>query len=381
MTGHPASAGASTAGTDSSPGRTMAAYRFAAWQQPARMMQVPIPDPGPGQVLLRVTAAGICHSDLHVLGAAPGVMAFEPPFTLGHEIAGTVVRVGAGVQWWQSGDAVAVHGVWACGQCPRCLAGHENYCVRPRPAVGPGLGADGGLAEFLLVPEQRHLVRADGLAPEVVAPLADAGLTSLHAVSRSADRLGTDSIAVVIGVGGLGHLAIQLLKVLTPASVLAVDTRPEALELALRCGADAACPPDAAPVELQRLGDIVGTARGADLVLDFVGAPPTVALASSSVAADGDLTIIGGSGGEIVVGKHVGLPAGIRLSMPFWGTRAELDQVLQLARRRLLRPEVEVFDFADVETAYQRLRSASVTGRAVVRMAIAPPLDFGPEQN
>ena len=357
---------------------TMPAFRLSAWQVPPRITRVPVPVPAAGELLLRVRATGICHSDLHVMSAEPGVMSFEPPFTLGHEVAGTVARVGAGVTGFAPGDAVVVHGVWACGECGPCLSGRENYCARDRPAVGCGLGRDGGLAPFVLVPSQRHLVDAGGLAPHLAAPLTDAGLTSLHALNRSRSRLGVDAVVAVIGIGGLGHLAIQLLRTLTTATVVAVDTRAAARDLGLRCGATEVhgdTDPALAAVGRHSAG------RGADLVLDFVGAQPTVDLAARLVAPDGDLTIVGGAGGEIRVGKHLGLPAGCRISMPFWGTRAELADLVTLARRGLVVPEVEQFEFIDVAAAYERLRAATILGRAVVMSRTEPGLADETELN
>jgi propanol-preferring alcohol dehydrogenase len=351
---------------------TMPAFRLNAWQVAPRMTRVPVPVPAAGELLIRVTATGICHSDLHVMSAQPGVMRFEPPFTLGHEVAGTVARVAAGVTGFAPGDAVVVHGVWACGECRPCLSGRENYCARDRPAVGCGLGRDGGLAPFMVVPSQRYLVGAAGLAPHLAAPLTDAGLTSLHALNRSRSRLGVDAVVAVIGIGGLGHLAIQLLRALTTATVVAVDPRAAARDLGLRCGATEV------HGDADQALDAVGrhsAGRGADLVLDFVGAQPTVGLAARLVAPDGDLTIVGGAGGEIKVGKHLGLPAGCRISMPFWGTRAELADVVALARRGLVVPEVEQFGFVDVSTAYERLRAATILGRAVVLPGTEPGLD------
>lgn len=348
-----------SAGVSALPER-MLAHRLTAWGAPPSWATVPVPRPGPGQVLVRVLAVGLCHSDLHVVDARPGVMAFEPPFTLGHEVAGEVAAVGAGVVAWRPGDRVAVHGVWGCGRCRHCLNGRENYCLDRGPAVGGGLGADGGLAAYQLVPAERFLVAADGLPPAVVAPLTDAGLTSYHAVTRSLPRLHPGATAVVIGVGGLGHLAIQLLRASGAVTVVAVDTRQSARDLARRHGAvEVSAGGDDAVATLRRLG-------GADLVLDFVGAPATVALGVAVLRADGELTVVGGAGGELVVGKHVGLPPGVRVSLPFWGTRAELHAVLELARHGRLQPEVTTFAASDVEAAYSAMRAGAVLGRAVV---------------
>ncbi|GAB3072261.1 NAD(P)-dependent alcohol dehydrogenase [Nocardioides zeae] len=339
---------------------TMRAWRCAAWSSAPELVELPVPEPGPGEVLLAVTAVGLCHSDLHVTGAAPGVLPYELPFTLGHEVAGTVHAVGAGVDPGMVGRAVVVHGIWGCGACRRCRQGLENYCLRRGGAVGGGLGRDGGLADFMLVPDVRHLVDATGVDPCVAAPLTDGGLTSLHAIGGARVPLdGSDSTAVVIGVGGLGHLAIQLLRHLTPARVVASDTRSAALDLAVRCGAGAAVPPD-------RLAAEVGEA---DLVLDFVGSPATVALGASLVTAGGELSIVGSAGGDLEVAKGRALAQGFRVSLPFWGSRAELQRLMELAREGHVVPETTRISLAEVAEAYAALHDGSVVGRFVVDLS------------
>src|SRR5271157_1701853 len=156
---------------------------------------------------------------------------------------------------------------------------------------GGGLGLDGGMAEFMLVPAARHLIPLpDGLDPVSAAPLTDAGLTPYHSVRRSWHKLAPGTTAVVIGVGGLGHLAIEIIKATTAARVIAVDTRDEALALATTCGADVtiASHPDLAGEIRAATGG-----RGADVVLDFVGSESTLALGAAATRMLGDLTIVG----------------------------------------------------------------------------------------
>ena len=155
----------------------------------------------------------------------------SPPFTLGHENAGWVHALGAGVTGLEPGQPVAVYGPWGCGTCPRCRLGMENYCERPDlvdvPGGGGGLGLDGGMADLLLVPSARQLVPLpDGLEPVTAAPLTDAGLTPYHAVRRSWAKLPPGSTAVVIGVGGLGSPGRADPAGHHSGPVLAVDTTP-----------------------------------------------------------------------------------------------------------------------------------------------------------
>jgi alcohol dehydrogenase, propanol-preferring len=343
----------------------MKGFRFTEWGCPPVLADLPVPEPRPGEVLIRVAGAGLCQSDLHVVDAKPGDLPFRLPFTLGHEVAGSVAALGAGVTDVAVGEAVAVYGPWGCGDCPRCVAGRENYCDRRAAirAAGAGLGRDGGMAGFLLVPSVRHLEPLRGVDPVHAAPLTDAGVTSYHAISACSSRLTSGSNAVVIGVGGLGHLAVQILRAVTSAQVIAVDLRQEALALADRCGAQHVIrmAPDAARDVRAATG-----ARGADAVFDFVGSPSSLGLAASIVAVDGDLVIVGSGGGQLVVKKFGDLPTGCRVSLPFWGTRSDLTAVLGLARRGAVRAEIETFPLAAVSEAIGRMRDGTLNGRAVL---------------
>ncbi len=224
----------------------MKALRLNAWKSDPVLEDVSVPEPSPGEVLVQVGGAGACHSDLHLMHEfEAGMLPWSPPFTLGHENAGWVHTLGSGVTGFEPGQPVAVVGAWGCGSCAHCRAGLETYCERPDlapvPGGGSGLGLDGGMADYLLVPSARHLVALpDGLDPVQAAPLTDAGLTPYHAVRRSLPKLLPGSTALVVGGGGLGHLGVQVLKALTAARVIVVDPRSSARDLALGSGADAA---------------------------------------------------------------------------------------------------------------------------------------------
>src|ERR1700684_4232290 len=217
----------------------MKAYQFVEFEKPAELREVKVPEPGPGQVLIKVGGAGACHSDLHVLEARATNTSIKLPFTLGHENAGWVEKLGSGATGFAVGDPVIVYGPWGCGSCPNCRAGMENYCENAGKGQAGGLGRDGGMANYMIVPSTRFLIPLGKLDPREAAPLTDAALTSYHAVKRSIHLLGPGSTAVVIGAGGLGQMAIQVLKALTSAAVVvAVDTSPAKLETAKKMGAD-----------------------------------------------------------------------------------------------------------------------------------------------
>ncbi|MEU1268347.1 NAD(P)-dependent alcohol dehydrogenase [Streptomyces sp. NPDC005799] len=343
----------------------MKAIQYRKVGRAPEVVEIPVPEPGPGQVLLKVTAAGLCHSDLAVMGWPEEQFPYPLPLTLGHEGVGTVAALGAGVSGVAEGDEVAVYGPWGCGRCRACAEGRENSC--PHAAglgiMPPGLGSPGALAEYMLVDSARHLVPLGGLDPVQAAPLTDAGLTPYHALRRSLSKLVPGSTAVVIGVGGLGHLAVQMLRALTPARVIALDVSKEKLELARTVGAHETLVSDAeAPA---RLRELTG-GGGAEAVLDFVGAEATVAIAAASVAVAGDVTVVGIGGGTLAVGFGGALPFEVSACFPYWGSVPELLDVVALARQGLVSCHVETFSLEEAPAAYERLHAGEISGRAVV---------------
>lgn len=341
----------------------MLAYRLNEWQEPPELNEVPVPEPGPGEVLIKVGGAGLCHSDLHLMEWPEGALPIEPPFTLGHENAGWVETLGDGVIGLETGEPVAVYGPWGCGRCRACRLSREDYCEKQQEigAFGGGLGRDGGLAEYMLVPSSRLLVPLGDLDPRDAAPLSDAALTPYHAIKRSLHRLVPGSTAVVIGVGGLGQMALQIIGALSPARIVAIDAAPDKLEIAEALGADHALLADECSPE--QIRDLTG-GRGAELVLDVVGSAETLALAGQLLAFEGDLTLLGLAGGTIEYGAMT-LPWGSRIATTYWGTEVELMEVLELARAGKIEIRTERVGLDGVAEAYDRLRRGEVEGRAV----------------
>lgn len=342
----------------------MKAVRLTAWGRRPVIVDVPVPVPAAGEVLVAVTAAGICHSDLHIMDASEGTFPYELPFTLGHEVAGRVVELGDGVDTgWQDVDVV-VHGIWGCGSCRNCRRGRENYCAELSGAIGGGIGRDGGLAEYMLVPSVRHLVPAGTLSPSLAAPLTDAGLTAFHAIRAHEDVLAGGGTALVIGVGGLGHLAVQLLRSRPDEVVVAaVDTREEARALAARLGAQVTA--DDVPSAVAALRTATG--EGAfDLVLDFVGTDETLGSARVALARGGVFAVVGSAGGRAEISKSIGLPQGWSFAAPFWGPRSDLEAVVDLASDAKVSAETQEFPLSRALEVYELLRQGRITGRAVL---------------
>lgn len=327
------------------------------------LRDVPEPTPGPGEVVVKVAAAGACHSDLHVLYELDVSAVWQLPMTLGHETAGWVHAIGSGVTALSEGDPVAVYGAWGCGVCTRCSLGMENYCERRSPVSGGGLGADGGMADYLLVPHQRQLIPLPaGVDPVTAAPLTDAGLTPYHAIRRSWPKLTPDATIVMIGVGGLGHIGVQIARATTAAQIIAVDLKDDALDLARRVGAHHTMSSDSNAA--QRIRDLTG-GRGADVVIDFVGSSPTLELARASARVMGDVTIVGIGGGQIPL-SFFSQPYEVSIATTYWGTRPELRELLALAASGGISTEHTTYSLDEGVQAYRDLRDGRVTGRAVV---------------
>jgi alcohol dehydrogenase, propanol-preferring len=341
----------------------MLAVQLTALGRPAELREVPQPEPGPGQVLLEVRGAGLCHSDLHLMHWSEGTLPYELPFTLGHEVAGTVAALGPGAEAMEVGESVLVYGPWGCGRCPRCSLGEEHLCERAGELSGRGcgLGRDGGLAEYVVIPSPRLLVALGDLDPVSAAPLADAALTPYHAIRRHLHELRPGATAVVIGVGGLGHVAVQLLRALTACRIVAIDTRAEALGLAARSGAHATL--EAAGLTAREVRR-AGGGRGAALVIDCVGSDQTLALAAGAVSGGGHVSVLGVAGGTFPM-RFGAVPMETTVVISNWGTRAELADVVALARDGAIHVEVEPVPLSDVPSAYERLEAGEVRGRAV----------------
>lgn len=305
------------------------------------------PDPR-GPVEIRVTACGVCRTDLHLVdGDYPG----STPLVPGHEITGTHPQLGP----------VMVYAPWGCGRCAECHDGLEMICTGVTEA---GLDVDGGYADYLALPDTRYLAPLDGLDPVASAPLACGGLTAYRAVQHTVDFLRSrpDPRAMVIGAGGSGQFAIRFLRLLTDAHVTAVDVDPRKLSAAREAGAHDAIepgPPDRPRPE---------TARQFDAALDFVGADSTLALAAEAATKRAMVVAVGLGGGRLPFGFGA-VPHETRFLTSVWGSRAQLDELLELARREpsIIQP-VETLPLEQAQLAHDRLRSGEVKGRIVLTM-------------
>jgi len=344
--------------------RTMMAWRLTGFGQPAALQEVPVPVTAAGQVLVRVAGNGLCHSDVGMMDPRASALPFnwQLPFTLGHEIAGWVEETGAGVAGFSRGQPVILVATHSDGTCSYCAAGLDNNCEAA--GTGRGYGRDGGLAPFVLLESARPLIRLASLDPRSAGPLADAGATSMHAVRRVAPRLGAGSVAVVIGAGGLGSFAVQLLRELTPARVIAVDVSAARLDYVRRLGAHETV-----------TGVSAGTAadlraltanRGAEVVLDFVGIDATIEAGLAALRRMGSYGLIGAGMGRLNHPWFHLLPKDGEVFNFTGSTIADLTDVVTLAEAGRLVNDTERFTFAEVPQAYARLDAGTLVGRAVV---------------
>lgn len=254
--------------------------------QPGRrleLQEVAVPEPGPEDAVVRVKAAGICHSDAHYRAGKSRV---EPlPLTLGHEVAGVVERIGVSVRDFKAGDRVCLHYLATCGECNYCRDGNEQFC-----ASGQMIGKyrDGGYAEFILMPARSLLRLPEEIAFEHGAILMCSSATSMHALSKA--RLKEGETVAIFGVGGLGLSAVQLAKAFGARQVFAVDIKASKLAMAERFGAIPINAEKAdAVAELRRMT----AGRGVDVALELIGLPLTMRQTVQSLAIKGRAALVG----------------------------------------------------------------------------------------
>ncbi|OTA62664.1 alcohol dehydrogenase GroES domain protein [Hypoxylon sp. EC38] len=349
----------------------MKAYKLVQWGQPGQYVDVPKPEPGPGDVLIRMKAAGLCRSDLDMVdskpGSAPYANSLDPGYILGHENAGYVEQLGNAVTDLKIGEAVVVHHMRHCGNCEYCTDNAEQHCEAfKRNAIGMtrGCGIDGGLAEYLLVPRTEVISIGDG-DPVLYAPLTDAGVTAYHAIQTVVQRLKPGTSAALIGIGGLGTYGVQFIKLLSSARIFAIDNIPSRLQTAKEVGADevAVFEGDGTAAAEQILSQTGG--RGVDAIIDFVGTANTLKLAAKISRPRGRIVLVGMQGGTLEVGWGL-LATSCEFAISLGSTRQDLREVCELARSGKLRIDIEKFNFDELDKAYDALRTGKLTGRAVV---------------
>ncbi len=314
---------------------------------PLEVREVEVPEPGPGQVLVRVRASGVCHTDLYV---AAGILPAELPRTLGHEPAGEIAAVGSGVAARRIGDRVGVLArQGACGRCEPCARDRADSCAERRSA---GVQVHGGHAEYMLATADSTVLLPEGLADEQAAPLLCAGQTVWSGLLAAAPRPG-ERVAVV-GIGGLGHLAIQYARA-GGFETFAVSRSPDKAESARQLGAD----------DVMADGRALQRAGGADVVLVTGISYRALDEVLRALRPDGRLVLLGLSAEPLPVSSDFVLRRGRILGVTPGG-REHLHEALALAARGRVRVMAETYPLARVARAYDRLAAGKVRFRAVL---------------
>ncbi len=341
----------------------MRAVQVIEYGTPVRLAEVAEPRlESPSDVLVRIAGAGICRTDLHI-AAGELAAAFNPvlPYTLGHENAGWVHEVGSAVSTVKPGDPVLVHPAVTCGLCLACRSGQDMHCPTWRfPGVD---GWHGGYAELMRTSVRSLVPLPEGTDPAVLAPHADAGLTAIHAVKRLAPYTFPGATVVVIGFGGLGHLAVQLLRKYTTADVLVVDNDPARVTWAREFGPDAAYE-SGADGGLAAVMDHTG-GRGADVVLDLVGEHGVPEQALRMLRKGGVYSIVGYGGGVRL--EHLDM---INRELTVLGNQIgsyrDLVELVELDRQGKVALETTRFPLEDVVDVLAEVAAGRVPGRAVL---------------
>jgi len=337
----------------------MKAARLHAYNEALKLDRVDEPSlGGHNEIIVRIGGAGLCRTDLHIIeGIWREKIEVQLPYTLGHENAGWVEAVGEAVKSIRVGDAVIAHPLMSCGVCAACRRGEDMYCEN---GSFPGLNLDGGFANYLRTSERSIIKLAEGVDPVEVAPHADAGITAYRAAKKAAKLLAPGSWAVVVGLGGLGHIALQSLHNLCAANTIVLDPSPTAQELARELGAEHVVGGENAVEEVKTL-----TKGGAQVVLDFVG-ERGVEKQGVQMLRQGGTHIVIGYGGRIEVPAIDMIFSELSVVGSLVGNYTELCELMALHTQGKVKLHTKRYSLDDVNAAINDLDHGRIKGRAVI---------------
>ncbi len=328
------------------------------------------PKPKGTQVLLKVKSNGVCHSDLHLweggydLGDGEFLKVTDRgvkyPITPGHEIVGTVEEIGEDVSNVSVGDDVLVYPWIGCPDCPACNAGNENLCDTPQSI---GLFQHGGYADHTLIPNSKYLAKLDGVDPDAATSLACSGLTAYTSIKKANQN--SPEFLVIVGAGGLGLMGVQIASEITDAKIICVDLNDEKLETAKKMGAHYTVnskDPDATKKIMSICND-----KGADSVVDFVNAPPTVKMGLAVLRKRGNLVLVGLFGGSIELSLVTVPLKALTIQGAYTGNFNDMVELLELARKGVINPVISKrYSLDEANNALQDLKDRKILGRAVI---------------
>ena len=339
----------------------MKAVRLHAYREQPVLEDVPDPGiAGPFDVIVEVGGAGLCRTDLHIIeGQWAEKSNVTLPYTLGHENAGWVREIGAGVTNVQPGDAVILHPTPTCGLCRACRAGDDMHCSN---STFPGISIDGGMAQYLRTSARACVLLEPTTRPADVAALADAGLTAYHAVRKALPLLYPGTTCVVVGAGGLGHIGIQCLAALSSTRIIVVDRNPAALALAKDLGADSTVVADGSQVA-QVLELTAGA--GAEVVIDFVAEQGAELDGPRMLRRAGSYFVIG-YGGAVNIPTIDIISTEINVIGNLVGTYNDLAELMVLAQTGKVTLHTKTYPLASALDAFGDLDAGNVRGRAIL---------------
>jgi len=337
----------------------MRAVRYHGPKLPLRLEILPQPEPGPGEILVRVTAAGICHTELHFLS---GLLDLGiNPLTLGHEVVGRVEKIGPGVTSPRAGDRVIVYYYVGCGRCGHCLTGDENLCGTLQAEYG--FVSDGGFAEFVKVPARNAVRLPEGLADEDAAPIGCGVTTAVHAQGLA--RLAMGDVALVYGVGAVSYGLIQL-ACHAGAEVIAVSRTPGKLEKAKALGAAHLIDAKEGKVA-ERVREITG-GHGTDVIYELVATKETMAACTQAIAKRGRLVFIGYSEDSYTVHPIQLVITEASVMGSVGNTLGELVKAVDLVASGTVRTVVDrVLPLDRFQEGIDALAKGELIGRVVLR--------------
>jgi D-arabinose 1-dehydrogenase-like Zn-dependent alcohol dehydrogenase len=346
----------------------MRSYKLAQFRSPLSEVIESPPAPKGAQVLLRVSACGVCHSDLHIadgyfdLGRGQKLelaQAVKLPRILGHEIAGVVEEFGPDATGVKVGDRRAVYAWGGCGSCPQCRAGQENLCAKPQNL---SIHRDGGFSNYVLVEHPKYLVEHEPLPAPFAATLGCSGLTAFSALKK-ATPVDAEHPLLIIGAGGLGLASVSLSRALYGIAPIVADVDPAKRQAALEAGASAVIDPADPEARKGLLADIGGMFSA----IDFVGAEKSAGFGLSLLRKGGRLFVVGLFGGSLAISLPTMPIRGISIIGVFTGTLPEFRELMALAREGKVNPApIETRPLETAQQSLDDLRAGHVRGRIVL---------------
>ncbi len=338
--------------------------------KPLEISNADTPVPQGPQVLIKVAATGVCHSDLHLweggydLGDGTFMKVTDRgvkyPVTPGHEIAGYVESTGTESGGYSNGDRVLVYPWIGCQQCPACKVDNENLCDAPRSL---GVFQDGGYSDYVLIPHHKYLVNLDGVDLEASTSLACSALTAYTSIKKAAQN--SPEYIVIIGAGGLGLMGVQIARAITQSKIICIDMSEKKLETARDMGAHHTLD-SRDPDIVQKIIQVCG-GKGADSVVDFVNAKATAKMGLNSLRKRGNMVLVGLFGGSLNI-SLVTIPLkAITIQGAYTGSYKDMKELVELVRAGKINPMISKrYSLDEANNALNDLKNHKIVGRAVI---------------